>query len=98
MRAMLAQCLPRAAGQGALCMGMVGRRWEAPLAGALTGALLFVADHPVHAWALELVAFVPLLWALSRASSARWAAAAGAAAGLTYTGALAIVLEFPVLM
>jgi apolipoprotein N-acyltransferase len=69
------------------------------LLAGLSGALLFAADYPIHGWALQLVALVPLLVALAAvAKSTRAAVAAGAITGLIYTGASVVALEFPLLL
>ncbi len=66
---------------------------------ALSGALLFLSDYPVHAWPLQLIALCPFLLALERwCRSYRAAALAGLALGLAYTLPLLKVLEFPLLM
>lgn len=66
---------------------------------AVSGLLLFLADHPVHAWYLQAVALIPLLVALAReARSSVDALLAGLATGLVNLVPLAVVLEFPLLM
>ncbi len=42
---------------------------------AASGLLLFLADYPVHAWPLQLVALVPLLVGLHGGRPSRKAAA-----------------------
>jgi apolipoprotein N-acyltransferase len=67
--------------------------------GAVSGALLFVSDYPVHAWHLQLIALVPLLVGLDRLCRSSGAAAlAGLALGVLYTGPLLLALEFPLAM
>lgn len=45
----------------------------APLFALLAGLLLFASDHPLHAWPLQFVAFVPFWWALATHRAAgRW--------------------------
>jgi len=58
-----------------------------------------VSDHPVHAWPLQAVALVPWLYALRRFRPG-WGRAllAGFALGFSYTFALSLVLEFPLLL
>jgi len=64
---------------------------------ALSGLLLFCSDHPVHAWPLVGVAFVPILFALTRQRVRWWRAALAALVfGAVYNGALLWMLEFPV--
>lgn len=79
--------------------GTLSATWLPPAMGAVSGALLFLTDFPVHAWWLQVVALLPLLWALARERPG-WVigALSGAILGLFYNGALAIVLEFPWLM
>jgi len=63
---------------------------------AISGALLFAADYPIHAWPLQLGALVPLLWALRRmVGGTKAAAVAGGIVGLVYTGSSVIALQFP---
>jgi apolipoprotein N-acyltransferase len=62
---------------------------------ATSGALLFLADYPVHLWPLQWVALLPLLLAIERASGFRAAALAGAATGLAYAVPLRIALALP---
>src|SRR5688572_19751538 len=63
----------------------------------LTGLLLFASDHPLGLLPLQLVAWVPLLVALERASTGWRAAACGILAGLGWTVPLLVVLDFPIL-
>jgi apolipoprotein N-acyltransferase len=66
---------------------------------AASGLLLFLADFPVHAWPLQLVALVPLLVGLRVARpSRRGALLAGVVLGLCHTVPIAVALEFPPLM
>ena len=64
---------------------------------ALSGCLLFLSDHPVHAWPLQLVAFVPWLAALARLRPS-WLAAVGSGfmLGAAYAVPLLFFLGFPV--
>ena len=65
----------------------------------LSGLLLFVSDYPVHAWPLQAVALLPLLYALERlCASRKGALLCGLALGLGSTLPLLAVLEFPLLM
>jgi apolipoprotein N-acyltransferase len=65
---------------------------------AASGLLLFLADFPVHAWPLQLVALAPVLAGL--AARPRWwgALLAGVVLGLCHTVPLSVALEFPPLM
>ena len=66
---------------------------------AVSGLLLFLADFPVHAWPLQLVALVPLLVGLHVARPSRVGALlAGVVLGLCHTVPIGIALEFPLLM
>jgi apolipoprotein N-acyltransferase len=64
------------------------------------GVLLFASDYPVHAWPLELVALVPLLYALGPAGkpSKRFAALLGFVFGIGYTAPLVSILRFPAVL
>jgi apolipoprotein N-acyltransferase len=69
------------------------------LLAAASGALLFLADFPVHAWPLQLVALAPLLVGLHLTRpSRRGALLAGVVLGLCHTVPIGIALEFPFLM
>lgn len=63
-----------------------------------SGLLLYVADHPVHAWPLAAIALVPWFWALGALSRRRVLGGAllGAAMGLSYTTPIAMGLHFPI--
>ena len=89
---------------------MRATRRSAPLVlAAGSGSLLFLSDYPAHRWALQLVALIPWLWALSMPHRAktqpatgldqyRWAldaALIGLVLGLFYTGPLLAVTAFP---
>ncbi len=63
---------------------------------AASGTLLFLSDYPVHAVALQLVAFLPVLWALGPLEPGPAAAAAlGIVLGFCYSVPLLAALEFP---
>ena len=66
--------------------------------GAASGALLFLADYPVHAWPLQAVALMPWLWALARHRTWRSALVSGLALGACYTIPLLVATRFPLLM
>ena len=70
------------------------RRLAAALA---SGALLYAADHPVHAWPLSAIALVPWFWALAslERGHALHGALLGAALGVAYTAPIAAGLHFP---
>ncbi len=69
------------------------------LLGSVSGILLFITDFPVHAWWLQIAAFLPWLWSLAdRRPGWVVGALSGAALGLFYTGPLAFLLEFHFLM
>ena len=62
----------------------------------LSGLLFYVSDYPVHAWPLQLVALVPLLFALKHDFRTPDSAAfAGVFATLAYAVPLLIRLDFP---
>ena len=66
---------------------------------AASGLLIFLADFPVHAWPVQLVALVPLLVGLHLVRPSRKVALlAGIVLGLCHTVPIAIALEFPVPM
>jgi len=66
---------------------------------AVSGLLLFLADHPVHAWYVQAAALIPLFVGLAReARSSVDALLAGLVTGLVNLVPLAVVLEFPLLM
>ncbi len=70
------------------------RRLAAALA---SGALLYAADHPVHAWPLAAIALVPWFWALGTLERGHVLRGAllGATLGVAYTAPLAAGLHFP---
>jgi len=75
------------------------RAWLPLLLALASGGLLFLSDHPVHLWPLQVVALVPLLLALLRwSASSTVAAACGLALGAGYTIPLTVVLQLPPLM
>jgi len=66
---------------------------------AASGLLLFLADFPVHAWPLQLVALTPLLVGLHALRPSRSAALlAGVVLGLCHTVPISVALEFPLLL
>jgi apolipoprotein N-acyltransferase len=68
-------------------------------ASALSGALLFLSDHPVHAWPLVLVAFLPFLLVLRAGGRTRTEAAmAGALLAAGYVLPTLVTVAFPPLM
>jgi apolipoprotein N-acyltransferase len=76
--------------------GVLGRALGASL---LSGLLLFVSDHPVHAWPLQAVAFLPWLYALTVwCPSTRRALLCGLVLGLGFNLPLGVVLEFPLFL
>ena len=74
------------------------RALGAPGLSLAAGLLLFVADHPVHAWPVQAVALLPWLLALGRlVQSWRGALVAGLCLGAGYIVPLSFVLAFPLL-
>src|SRR5262245_5348465 len=65
--------------------------------GALGGGRLFLSDHPVHLGPPQLVALIPLLWAV-RSASLGGAAVAGLGHGFVLNAALLVVLRLPLTM
>lgn len=69
------------------------------VAGASSGLLLFLSDYPAHVWPLQIVAFIPVLYALTRWCPGHGSALlAGVSLGVFYTVPLLVVLSFPLLM
>jgi apolipoprotein N-acyltransferase len=74
------------------------RSLAAPGLSLAAGLLLFVADHPVHAWPVQAVALLPWLLALGwLVRSWRGALIAGLCLGAGYVAPLSFVLAFPLL-
>ena len=66
---------------------------------AASGFLLFLSDHPMNWWLLQIVALVP--WLVGMAAFGRSvgrALGAGFFLGLFYTAPMLIALEFPILL
>ncbi len=72
---------------------MSALRYILPL---ISGGMLFLSDHPVHAWPLQAVALLPWLFVLEKwVSRPRQALLAGLLVSLAFNLPLSLLLRFP---